>query len=103
MFEFCLAPDTTGDGTGCDNMTAIIVKFHQQRSHPTTGQATKRPAAEISTDSQDNIIPESKKVKSSTEDAEVTANSDNIKEENHVEVENKPNDSVTAESEKQES
>ncbi|KAL1494323.1 hypothetical protein ABEB36_009938 [Hypothenemus hampei] len=27
MFEHCLAPDTMGDGTGCDNMTAIIVKF----------------------------------------------------------------------------
>lgn len=27
MFEHCLAPDTLGDGTGCDNMTAIIVQF----------------------------------------------------------------------------
>jgi len=27
LFDRCLAPDTTGDGTGCDNMTAIIVKF----------------------------------------------------------------------------
>ena len=27
MFEHCLAPDTMGDGTGCDNMTAVIVKF----------------------------------------------------------------------------
>lgn len=25
MFEYCLAPNTLGDGTGCDNMTAIIV------------------------------------------------------------------------------
>jgi len=24
----CLAPNTCGDGTGCDNMTAIIVKFN---------------------------------------------------------------------------
>lgn len=23
----CLAPDTSGDGTGCDNMTAVIVQF----------------------------------------------------------------------------
>ena len=29
MFEFCLAPNTDGDGTGCDNMTCIIVKFHK--------------------------------------------------------------------------
>lgn len=27
LFDFCLAKDTTGDGTGCDNMTAIIVRF----------------------------------------------------------------------------
>lgn len=27
MFEHCLAPDTMCDGTGCDNMTAIIVQF----------------------------------------------------------------------------
>lgn len=23
----CLAPNTVGDGTGCDNMTAVIVQF----------------------------------------------------------------------------
>ncbi|CAK1581804.1 unnamed protein product [Parnassius mnemosyne] len=27
MFDHCLAPTTMGDGTGCDNMTAIIVRF----------------------------------------------------------------------------
>lgn len=27
MFDHCLAPSTLGDGTGCDNMTAIIVQF----------------------------------------------------------------------------
>ena len=27
LFDYCLAPDTVGDGTGCDNMTAVIVKF----------------------------------------------------------------------------
>lgn len=27
LFHNCLAPNTMGDGTGCDNMTAIIVKF----------------------------------------------------------------------------
>ncbi|UJR13434.1 hypothetical protein I4U23_000448 [Adineta vaga] len=28
LFMHCLAPNTCGDGTGCDNMTAIIVKFN---------------------------------------------------------------------------
>ncbi|CAL8147541.1 unnamed protein product [Orchesella dallaii] len=27
LFDACLAPDTCGDGTGCDNMTAIIVQL----------------------------------------------------------------------------
>lgn len=27
MFDHCLAPNTMGDGTGCDNMTTIIIKF----------------------------------------------------------------------------
>lgn len=27
MFEKCLAPDTMGDGTGCDNMTCMIIRF----------------------------------------------------------------------------
>ncbi|CAL8353140.1 unnamed protein product [Merluccius merluccius] len=29
----CLAPDTSGDGTGCDNMTCMIISF---RPHPTS-------------------------------------------------------------------
>jgi len=27
LFDHCLAPDTAGDGTGCDNMTAVIAKL----------------------------------------------------------------------------
>ncbi|CAH8625845.1 unnamed protein product [Schistosoma rodhaini] len=27
IFDHCLAPNTDGDGTGCDNMTCIIVRF----------------------------------------------------------------------------
>ncbi|CAF0824326.1 unnamed protein product, partial [Didymodactylos carnosus] len=27
LFMYCLAPNTSGDGTGCDNMTCIIVTF----------------------------------------------------------------------------
>lgn len=30
MLDSCLAPDTTGDGSGCDNMTAIIVLFNSE-------------------------------------------------------------------------
>lgn len=27
LFDRCLAPNTIGDGTGCDNMTCIIVRW----------------------------------------------------------------------------
>lgn len=30
LFHACLAPDSTGDGTGCDNMTAVIVELNQK-------------------------------------------------------------------------
>lgn len=31
MFDHCLAPNTLCDGTGCDNMTAIIVQFKDSK------------------------------------------------------------------------
>ncbi|XP_018522430.1 protein phosphatase 1G [Lates calcarifer] len=31
LVDHCLAPDTSGDGTGCDNMTCILITF---RPHP---------------------------------------------------------------------
>ncbi|CAF3323500.1 unnamed protein product [Rotaria sp. Silwood1] len=34
LFMHCLAPNTSGDGTGCDNMTAIIVKFNFNQQSP---------------------------------------------------------------------
>ncbi|XP_044013950.1 probable protein phosphatase CG10417 [Aphidius gifuensis] len=34
LFDHCLAPDSLGDGTGCDNMTAIIVKFKNSTQIP---------------------------------------------------------------------
>lgn len=27
MIDHCFSPDTSGDGSGCDNMTVIIVEF----------------------------------------------------------------------------
>ena len=29
IFDHCLAPDLDGDGTGCDNMTCIIISFSE--------------------------------------------------------------------------
>ena len=46
MFSFCLSPDTTGDGTGCDNMTCMIVSFAHLNGGKikTTTGAVKRVA-----------------------------------------------------------
>lgn len=30
LFSTCLAPNTCGDGTGCDNMTAVIIQFQPE-------------------------------------------------------------------------
>ncbi|GAB6026646.1 hypothetical protein CHUAL_013052 [Chamberlinius hualienensis] len=42
LFDVCLAPNTQGDGTGCDNMTAIIVRFHPSLRQMEIGSATKK-------------------------------------------------------------
>lgn len=40
LFDKCLAPNTLGDGTGCDNMTCIVVTFDQLWNN----NKNKRPA-----------------------------------------------------------
>ncbi|MEQ2167070.1 Protein phosphatase 1G [Goodea atripinnis] len=39
LLDHCLAPDTSGDGTGCDNMTCMIVTF---RPHPAQSDDMKK-------------------------------------------------------------
>ncbi|XP_039994431.1 protein phosphatase 1G isoform X1 [Xiphias gladius] len=41
LVDHCLAPDTSGDGTGCDNMTCIIITFRPHPS-PTQSDDTKK-------------------------------------------------------------
>lgn len=48
IFRACLAPNTHGDGTGCDNMTAVIVKFVSTTN-------LKRKSEEIENNSNENI------------------------------------------------
>jgi len=57
MFEFCLAPDTNGDGTGCDNMTCVIIVFKELQSTADSRTTNKRKA-ETDTDSvEDEVEP----------------------------------------------
>lgn len=51
MFDHCLAPSTMGDGTGCDNMTAILVRFKsgliaEVGQVSSNGEGSKKRAAE---------------------------------------------------------
>ncbi|KAG7236018.1 hypothetical protein INR49_001416 [Caranx melampygus] len=41
LVDHCLAPDTSGDGTGCDNMTCIIITFRPHLS-PSQSDDTKK-------------------------------------------------------------
>lgn len=36
LLDHCLAPDTSGDGTGCDNMTCVIITL---RPHPSAASS----------------------------------------------------------------
>lgn len=42
LFDHCIAPDTNNDGTGCDNMTCIIVKFKNDSSDTSSKKSSKR-------------------------------------------------------------
>ncbi|XP_072320986.1 protein phosphatase 1G isoform X2 [Eucyclogobius newberryi] len=42
LLDHCLAPDTSGDGTGCDNMTCMIVTFKPQPSVQSDSDETKK-------------------------------------------------------------
>jgi len=70
LFDHCLAPDTMGDGTGCDNMTAVIVKFKQDfkdvkdvTENKTTNGVTAHDEA---CDSLDSEQPAAKKIRLDT-------------------------------------
>ena len=55
MFDCCLAPDTNGDGTGCDNMTCTIVVFKDLKSTSTGAEQTsKKRKAETDVDSTED-------------------------------------------------
>ncbi|XP_062852008.1 protein phosphatase 1G [Trichomycterus rosablanca] len=49
LLDHCLAPDTSGDGTGCDNMTCMIVTFSPHAGTNVAENAKKRkPDEEVS-------------------------------------------------------
>nr|XP_032631098.1 protein phosphatase 1G isoform X2 [Chelonoidis abingdonii] len=64
LLDQCLAPDTSGDGTGCDNMTCIIICFNPRstQAHTDSGKR-KLAAAEAQAAREENGSDSSKKAK----------------------------------------
>ncbi|XP_040282797.1 protein phosphatase 1G isoform X2 [Bufo bufo] len=60
LLDQCLAPDTSGDGTGCDNMTCIIVRFQPYSHSSAEGSKRKLDVVEAVTE---NCNDGSKKAK----------------------------------------
>lgn len=66
MFDYCLAPHTKGDGTGCDNMTAIIVQFKPNLAGVASRKRACSPAPEPTEAATDNKKPKTDSNASST-------------------------------------
>lgn len=63
LFDLCLAPDTKNDGSGCDNMTCMIIRFKQDGETSTV--VLRRPSSEKRTndDTPEENSSKSKKLK----------------------------------------
>lgn len=72
LFTNCLAPNTAGDGTGCDNMTAVIVQFKQifQQTDDQAPNSRKRAASPVPVSSDND---HHKRLKTSDEDNDAVA------------------------------
>lgn len=65
LFEKCLAPNTLSDGTGCDNMTCIIVKpLHDENETCEKVQVEIKTSASSSAevDSLSNVVSHSEQI-----------------------------------------
>jgi len=68
LFDHCLAPDTMGDGTGCDNMTAVIAKLKPNAFSAADKKAAVTAAAANSSSSD---LSEKVKLKAAAAETEV--------------------------------
>lgn len=58
LFDVCLSPDTKGDGTGCDNMTCVIIAFRHTLNSSTSGQSNLlKSTISIVAQSENNLPP----------------------------------------------
>ncbi|XP_063048128.1 protein phosphatase 1G isoform X2 [Engraulis encrasicolus] len=60
LLDHCLAPDTSGDGTGCDNMTCMIVTFSPYAGMNQAEATKKRKPADMEPEKNGNDAKKSK-------------------------------------------
>ncbi|XP_067278711.1 protein phosphatase 1G [Pseudorasbora parva] len=60
LLDHCLAPDTSGDGTGCDNMTCIIITFSPHLGSNVAESTKKRKPEETTAEENGNDSKKSK-------------------------------------------
>ncbi len=63
MFENCIAEDTCGDGTGCDNLTMIIVQLPNKSTPSSAVKRTIDEAQENEEGDQISNEPSTKRPK----------------------------------------
>lgn len=79
MFDHCLAPNTMGDGTGCDNMTCIIVLFHYKSRSSTP---VNFDCSEADSSTVDESQPDKETKSSSTQNQQENSGADKRPREN---------------------
>uniref|UniRef100_A0A673KV07 Protein phosphatase 1G n=1 Tax=Sinocyclocheilus rhinocerous TaxID=307959 RepID=A0A673KV07_9TELE len=60
LLDHCLAPDTSGDGTGCDNMTCVIISFSPHLGSNIGESTKKRKPEESAAEENGNYSKKSK-------------------------------------------
>ncbi|KAF3832509.1 hypothetical protein F7725_026174 [Dissostichus mawsoni] len=65
LLDHCLAPDTSGDGTGCDNMTCIIITL---RPHPATAQPDDKKKRKLEDEKNGNDSKKAKNLRAAQRD-----------------------------------
>lgn len=79
LFTTCLAPNTCGDGTGCDNMTAVIIQFQPLLAK--RFQATDKCADEVISSKKRQASPTSNIDEITTDNTKRIKTDDKIEEE----------------------
>ncbi|XP_062136545.1 probable protein phosphatase CG10417 [Drosophila sulfurigaster albostrigata] len=96
LFDNCLAPNTMGDGTGCDNMTAVIVKFQQKLQElpatidPTETEDALLAAAALKLNNQGEQVALKRSASPDTPAVGEAESAENASKSKRVKIENNP-------------